>query len=229
MRSPTHCSAPTPKPWRSPRGYSCFQIIWASAITCHPLGAAPTRDRRPNCVRSSMNGGETPSGASWARVIGYSVGEKSGARASRGQAGWPIAAFTDRHEIHTLPHRELGVGQSRNAAAGDQCGAGLEDSADPIDVRLRILGILPRVGRHAARGYVEIVFRRYARTFRFKTAFGVNAAITDDLRFLRLLIGVGSRRRSASQAIDLPSDGGVNLERLLTSWNCARCLVYRRE
>jgi hypothetical protein len=31
-----------------------------------------------------------------------------------------------------------------------------------------------------------------------------------------LLIGVGSRRRSTSQAIDLPSDGGVNLERLFT-------------
>ena len=31
-----------------------------------------------------------------------------------------------------------------------------------------------------------------------------------------MLIGVGSRRRSASQAIDLPSDGGVNLERLFT-------------
>src|SRR6202040_2965038 len=31
-----------------------------------------------------------------------------------------------------------------------------------------------------------------------------------------LLIGVGSQRRSASQAIDLPSDGGVNLERLFT-------------
>jgi hypothetical protein len=32
-----------------------------------------------------------------------------------------------------------------------------------------------------------------------------------------VLIGVGSRRRSASQAIDLPSDGGVNLGRLFTS------------
>jgi hypothetical protein len=32
-----------------------------------------------------------------------------------------------------------------------------------------------------------------------------------------LLIGVGSRRRSASQAIDLPSDGGVNLGRLFTA------------
>ena len=32
-----------------------------------------------------------------------------------------------------------------------------------------------------------------------------------------VLIGVGSRRRSASQAIDLPSDGGVRLERLFTS------------
>ena len=29
-----------------------------------------------------------------------------------------------------------------------------------------------------------------------------------------VLIGVGPRRRSASEAIDLPSDGGVNLERL---------------
>ena len=33
---------------------------------------------------------------------------------------------------------------------------------------------------------------------------------------LSLLIGVGSRRRSASQAIDLPSDGGVNFGRLFT-------------
>jgi hypothetical protein len=33
----------------------------------------------------------------------------------------------------------------------------------------------------------------------------------------RLLIGVGSRRRSASQAIDLPSDGGGNLGRLFTT------------
>jgi hypothetical protein len=31
-----------------------------------------------------------------------------------------------------------------------------------------------------------------------------------------MLIGMGSRRRSASQAIDLPSDGGVNFERLFT-------------
>jgi hypothetical protein len=31
-----------------------------------------------------------------------------------------------------------------------------------------------------------------------------------------LLIGVGFRRRSASQAIDLPSNGGVNLGRLVT-------------
>jgi hypothetical protein len=31
-----------------------------------------------------------------------------------------------------------------------------------------------------------------------------------------VLIGVGSQRRSASQTIDLPSDGGVNLERLFT-------------
>src|SRR5882757_2280554 len=31
-----------------------------------------------------------------------------------------------------------------------------------------------------------------------------------------VLIGVGSRRRSASQAIDLPRDGGVNLVRLFT-------------
>src|ERR1700730_3132749 len=32
-----------------------------------------------------------------------------------------------------------------------------------------------------------------------------------------MLIGVGSRRRSASQAIDRPSDGGVNLGRLFTT------------
>src|SRR5713101_5213724 len=32
----------------------------------------------------------------------------------------------------------------------------------------------------------------------------------------RVLISVGSRRRSASQAIDLPSDGGGNLGRLFT-------------
>jgi hypothetical protein len=32
----------------------------------------------------------------------------------------------------------------------------------------------------------------------------------------RVLIGVGSRRRSAAQAIDLPSDGGGNLGRLFT-------------
>jgi hypothetical protein len=32
-----------------------------------------------------------------------------------------------------------------------------------------------------------------------------------------MLIGVGSRRRSASQANDLPSDGGVNLGRLFTA------------
>jgi hypothetical protein len=32
----------------------------------------------------------------------------------------------------------------------------------------------------------------------------------------RVLIGMGSRRRSASQAIDLPSDGRVNFERLFT-------------
>jgi hypothetical protein len=31
-----------------------------------------------------------------------------------------------------------------------------------------------------------------------------------------MLIGAGSRRRSASQAIDLPSGGGVNLGRLFT-------------
>ena len=31
-----------------------------------------------------------------------------------------------------------------------------------------------------------------------------------------VLVGVGSRRRPASQAIDLPSDGGVNLGRLFT-------------
>jgi 2-dehydropantoate 2-reductase len=34
-----------------------------------------------------------------------------------------------------------------------------------------------------------------------------------------VLIGVGSRRRSASQAIDLPSDGGGNLGRLFTPGN----------
>src|SRR5712671_5409793 len=34
-----------------------------------------------------------------------------------------------------------------------------------------------------------------------------------------MLIGVGSRRRSASQAIDLPSDGGDNLGRLFTPGN----------
>ena len=47
----------------------------------------------------------------------------------------------------------------------------------------------------------------------------------DDYRWT-LLIGMGSRRRSASQAIDLPSDGGVNLERLFTNfathWNLHR-------
>jgi hypothetical protein len=32
----------------------------------------------------------------------------------------------------------------------------------------------------------------------------------------QVLIGVGSRRRSASQAIDLSSDGGVNLGGLFT-------------
>ena len=32
---------------------------------------------------------------------------------------------------------------------------------------------------------------------------------------VRLSIGAGSRRRSESQAIDLPSGGGVNLGRLL--------------
>jgi hypothetical protein len=40
-----------------------------------------------------------------------------------------------------------------------------------------------------------------------------------------LLIGMGSRRRSASQAIDLPSDEGGKLERLFTasgSWRRAR-------
>ena len=31
-----------------------------------------------------------------------------------------------------------------------------------------------------------------------------------------LLIGVGSRRRSTSQAIDLPSDGGVKVRSLIT-------------
>ena len=34
-----------------------------------------------------------------------------------------------------------------------------------------------------------------------------------------LLIGAGSRRRSASQAIDLPSGGGVNLGRFFTDWS----------
>jgi hypothetical protein len=34
-----------------------------------------------------------------------------------------------------------------------------------------------------------------------------------------VLIGVGSRRRSAGQSIDLPSDGGVNLGRLFTMMN----------
>jgi hypothetical protein len=34
--------------------------------------------------------------------------------------------------------------------------------------------------------------------------------------FRCLLIGLGSRRRSASQAIDLPADGGVTLGRLIT-------------
>jgi hypothetical protein len=33
-----------------------------------------------------------------------------------------------------------------------------------------------------------------------------------------MLIGVGSRRRSASQAIDLPSDGGGNLGRLIYTY-----------
>jgi hypothetical protein len=36
-------------------------------------------------------------------------------------------------------------------------------------------------------------------------------------RLSGVLIGVGSRRRSASQAIDLPSDGGGNLGRLFTA------------
>jgi hypothetical protein len=34
--------------------------------------------------------------------------------------------------------------------------------------------------------------------------------------FVILLIGVGSRRRPASQAIDIPNDGGVNFGRLFT-------------
>ena len=42
------------------------------------------------------------------------------------------------------------------------------------------------------------------------TSKGLEAALKVALRTL-LLIGMGSRRRSASQAIDLPSDGGVNL------------------
>jgi hypothetical protein len=40
--------------------------------------------------------------------------------------------------------------------------------------------------------------------------------LSDKTSRLHLLIGVGSRRRSASQAIDLPSNGGVNLGRLVT-------------
>jgi hypothetical protein len=46
---------------------------------------------------------------------------------------------------------------------------------------------------------------------------------------LSVLIGVGSRRRSASQAIDLPSNGGVNLGRFVTIQrnvlrvSCRRC------
>ena len=46
----------------------------------------------------------------------------------------------------------------------------------------------------------------------------VLAAVVQGRSFVRagVLIGMGSRRRSASQAIDLPSDGGVNFERLFT-------------
>ena len=42
-------------------------------------------------------------------------------------------------------------------------------------------------------------------------------AVAQCVRRHWLLIGVGSRRRSASQAIDLPSDGGVDLGRLFTT------------
>jgi hypothetical protein len=41
-----------------------------------------------------------------------------------------------------------------------------------------------------------------------------SAAITGSVT--QLLIGAGSRRRSASQAIDLPSGGGVNIGRFFT-------------
>jgi hypothetical protein len=46
----------------------------------------------------------------------------------------------------------------------------------------------------------------------------VLAAVVQGRSFVRagVLIGMGSRRRSASQAIDLPSDRGVNFERLFT-------------
>jgi hypothetical protein len=44
-------------------------------------------------------------------------------------------------------------------------------------------------------------------------------------RLYMVLIGMGSRRRSASQAIDLPSDGGVNFERLFTGEQLTLCLA----
>jgi hypothetical protein len=52
-----------------------------------------------------------------------------------------------------------------------------------------------------------------------------------------VLIGVGSRRRSASQAIDLPGDGGRNLGRLFTAYvsngvslrNLSRTFAVMRE
>jgi hypothetical protein len=39
-----------------------------------------------------------------------------------------------------------------------------------------------------------------------------------------VLIGVGSRRRSANQVIDLPSDGGGNLGRLFTAMTAGSAL-----
>ena len=45
---------------------------------------------------------------------------------------------------------------------------------------------------------------------------GVEQARDCKMQASGVLIGVGSRRRSASQAIDLPGDGGVNLGRLFT-------------
>jgi hypothetical protein len=44
---------------------------------------------------------------------------------------------------------------------------------------------------------------------------------------VNLLIGVSSRRRSASQAIDLPSDGGGSLGRLFTNAFSALFFVFR--